>query len=303
MGRAEKLFLGCVSDLVFNAAEELSRSLQSRDTSAQKAHLVCKSVLQYYQKLRQDEFEFEHLYSETIKEAAAFNIEPTLPRHRNRPKRYDDGQDAHKFDSPKQLHKQEYIETLEFLINLLEARFDQNDFDIVCDTENMLLGAANGTSVEFLDSIKLYTKDIDMTKLKTHLKLLPQFIQVTNEDIKHVGSMRTIASALNSSQVGKKLLSEVTSLLQIYFTIPVTTATAERSFSILGRLKTWLRSTMSQGRLNNLLMSHAHEMADQAESTAESGASSHVGGNLSGRWHHRCLFVNLPSQIADKRGS
>lgn len=39
------------------------------------------------------------------------------------------------------------------------------------------------------------------------------------------------------------MLSEVDKLLNIYFTFPVTSATAERSFSSLRRIKTYLRST------------------------------------------------------------
>ena len=45
----------------------------------------------------------------------------------------------------------------------------------------------------------------------------------------------------------------------MYFTVPVTTATAERSFSALKRLKTFVRSSMTQARLNNLLMMYVHD--------------------------------------------
>ena len=38
--------------------------------------------------------------------------------------------------------------------------------------------------------------------------------------------------------------------------MPVTTATAERSFSTLRRLKTYLHSTMSQPRLNHIVLLH-----------------------------------------------
>ena len=41
-------------------------------------------------------------------------------------------------------------------------------------------------------------------------------------------------------------------LLQIFATLPVTTATGERSFSSLKYLKNYLRSTMGQDRLNGL---------------------------------------------------
>jgi len=41
---------------------------------------------------------------------------------------------------------------------------------------------------------------------------------------------------------------------RILLTIPVTVASAERSFSKLKLIKTYLRSTMSQDRLNGLAM-------------------------------------------------
>ena len=55
--------------------------------------------------------------------------------------------------------------------------------------------------------------------------------------------MRTIAESM---------LSELDKLLKMYFTFPVTTATAECSFSSLRRIKTSLRSTMTDCRLNGL---------------------------------------------------
>ena len=52
----------------------------------------------------------------------------------------------------------------------------------------------------------------------------------------------------------------------MYLTVPVTTATAERSFSALRRIKTYLRSTMSEERLNNLMLLHMHkELSDNLD--------------------------------------
>ena len=47
--------------------------------------------------------------------------------------------------------------------------------------------------------------------------------------------------------------------MKIFYTIPVTTATAERIFSALRRLKTYLRATMSQTRLNNTMLLCVHK--------------------------------------------
>ena len=45
--------------------------------------------------------------------------------------------------------------------------------------------------------------------------------------------------------------------------MPATNAVSERSFSALKRLKTYLRSTTAEGRLNHLMLLHVHkELAD-----------------------------------------
>ena len=52
---------------------------------------------------------------------------------------------------------------------------------------------------------------------------------------------------------------EYCKLITLYLTAPVTTATAERSFSVLNRIKTYLRCTMSQQRLNHVIIPHIHK--------------------------------------------
>jgi hypothetical protein len=50
----------------------------------------------------------------------------------------------------------------------------------------------------------------------------------------------------------------ITTLLRIFATIPVTTATSERSFSALKYIKNYLRSTMLNTRLNGLAHAYIH---------------------------------------------
>ena len=53
--------------------------------------------------------------------------------------------------------------------------------------------------------------------------------------------------------------SEVEKLVRLLLVSPASSAEAERSFSALRRLKTWLRSTMTQVRLNSLAVCHVHQ--------------------------------------------
>jgi hypothetical protein len=49
-----------------------------------------------------------------------------------------------------------------------------------------------------------------------------------------------------------------TTILCIMLTMPVTSATAERSFRVLRQLKTYVRSTMNNDRLSSLALKHIH---------------------------------------------
>ena len=57
----------------------------------------------------------------------------------------------------------------------------------------------------------------------------------------------------------RTLLPELTKLIRLGLTVPVTSCTSERSFSGLQRLKTSLRATMGQVRLNHLVALNCHK--------------------------------------------
>ena len=77
-----------------------------------------------------------------------------------------------------------------------------------------------------------------MDKLMVQLHMLPDAVKTTLLDgipIKQVTHIQTLCQVFNNQPIAsvKILLSEIHNLLRIYLTIPVTTSTAERSFSAL----------------------------------------------------------------------
>lgn len=70
----------------------------------------------------------------------------------------------------------------------------------------------------------------------------------------------TALEALNECQ--SQLFPNIFYLLKIYATLPVTTCTAERSFSTLKRLKTFLRNSTGEERLNGLALMSVHRRFD-----------------------------------------
>ena len=61
------------------------------------------------------------------------------------------------------------------------------------------------------------------------------------------------------TQEVRSFFDEVQTLLRILLVNPASSCSAERSFSSLRRLKTWLRSTMTQKRLNSVALCHIHQ--------------------------------------------
>lgn len=57
----------------------------------------------------------------------------------------------------------------------------------------------------------------------------------------------------------RQLFSEVGKLTRLLLVAPATSCCSERSFSELRRLKTWMRSTMTQKRLTHLALSNCHQ--------------------------------------------
>ena len=79
------------------------------------------------------------------------------------------------------------------------------------------------------------------------------------------GQMGTFESLLGMTTVllGKPkdvraMFPETIKLANLLAVVPASSATAERSFSCLRRLKTWLRSTTTQARLHSLAILNAH---------------------------------------------
>ena len=77
--------------------------------------------------------------------------------------------------------------------------------------------------------------------------------------VKEVTAISTICEVMNTTSIGKAMFSEIHKLLCLYLTVPMTSASAERTFSTLRRLKNYLHSNMSQERLNHVIILHTHK--------------------------------------------
>ena len=73
--------------------------------------------------------------------------------------------------------------------------------------------------------------------------------------------------SLPQSQVS--LVSQVSRVVQFVLLMPATNAVSERSASAMRRIKTYLRTTTTQSRLNNIMVLHIHrDLTDKVDHTA-----------------------------------
>ena len=134
--------------------------------------------------------------------------------------------------------------------------------------QNAAAGQASPVPAELRD---LYGADLDLPRLETQPKLLTTTVNDHGNCGKNMSDIvQTVQSAIESGgEVFRRLMSEVITLLRIYLTVPVSTATAERTFSTLRRTKTYLRTTMGQVRLNSAMLCTTHrERVDQLDTRA-----------------------------------
>ena len=255
-----------LAHLVFGATEQVSITLQHKEINAQEAITAVKSV-QLFLEQHRTVSAFNLFFDRVVEKAKQEGLqEPSLPRQRKIPRRFDDGSPNHIYSSTTEYFRCQYFEVLDVLREQLVSRFDQPTLSILKDIESLLVSSCNGSDTTNTPSTKLktlYASKLNMDLLTVQLSMLPSVIAAGNSEhqlgIKEVTSVSTICDVFNTCRFPKTMLTEVNKLLHIYYTVPLTSATAERTFSTLRRLKTYLRSTMTQKRLNHIVLLHIHK--------------------------------------------
>lgn len=234
---------------MFGASEQVSKVLQGKNNSLQDALSAVNAAKEFYKQQRKEEV-FDLFYERVVQKAEKLEVDsPRLPRYRRCPARFEDGSHPHQFTTVKDYHQHIYYQACDLLLRELDDRFEQAVLHHALPLESVLIKAAN--KEEFLNELEkieqsCYRSDFDFSQLKVQLSHLPGVIKEGCTLVRKVTSIRTICDAMNAQESFKSLLSEVHTLLRLYYTIPITSAMSERTFSVLRRLLTYIRSTMTE---------------------------------------------------------
>lgn len=268
----EFIFCCCLGECLLNHTDNLSKALQRHDISAAEGQALATEVLAVLSKNRSDEM-FDLFWNHALKWREDLRAsEPTLPRKRKVTDHFQNisgPQSSHHFhDTPKDRYRQLYFEVFDYAINCIKDRFDQPDYNKYIHLQEVLLKAIKGENWKnhFQEISKFYKGDFDLSSAKAQICLLPGIATTLGYDVKSftIVDLISFLQSLNHSQ--RALLTEVVKIAKLLLVMPATNAISERSFSALKRIKTYLRSTTSDSRLNNLLVLHVHkELVDDLD--------------------------------------
>lgn len=245
-----------LGQMILCHSDNLSRTLQKRDISAAEGQEVAEIVVQTLQKMRTDEC-FHLFWLKVTKQADDLHLpEPQLPRRRKVPRRFavGDAEPEHPA-TPHDHYKRIYFEALDLIINCIKSRFDQPGYRVYSQLQQLLFKAAKGEEYQSeLQFVRSFYGDDFSGVLESQLQAFTHLFQQKPSELWDIVSrLRTL------SRAQRDLLSEVYKLLRLILVLPATNSVSERSFSALRRVKTYLRSTMNQSRLNHLMILHVHK--------------------------------------------
>jgi hypothetical protein len=132
-----------------------------------------------------------------------------------------------------------YYEILDSIIQGLNNRFSSESL-CIANALDSFLKLNTIDSDPFINHYQKLLK-IDSNLLKAEMMVAKNCISKKEWDFDELINI-----------ANESVLPNLKKMLKVVLILPVTTATCERSFSAMRRIKTWLRSRMEQNRLDNL---------------------------------------------------
>lgn len=143
--RTFSFMFGChLGAKILKQTDNLSSTLQTSELSAVEGQELAKFVLDVLTADRSSE-RFDLFWELTKKKMENLNVsEPVLPRKRKRPQRYDENLTGFNHTSAKEMYRQMYFESYDYVINAITERFDQPDYQMYATVQNIRLDAIKG---------------------------------------------------------------------------------------------------------------------------------------------------------------
>ena len=170
-------YFGCyLGKNVLRETDILSKSLQSSSLSAAEGQDLATIVIKKLEEDRKNE-QFEMFWEDIMKKKEHLDIgDPILPRQRKLPKKFDKPDTYHFPSTPKEFFRNIYFEVYDQTVNGIKERFNQPDYRIYVNLQELILKAFNKEdfSKELEAVTDFYDSDFERFNLESQLQLLHQ---------------------------------------------------------------------------------------------------------------------------------
>ena len=245
------LALKCMLSVIL-LLENLNRAVQCRGVSVSSMIASMQLTKDTLLSLRCDE-KFMTIFGDTLILCTELDVcAPQMPRQRRPPKRLSGAADQHEWSSSAEYFKVQYYNFIDTAVAALQKRYEQDGLKKYVTLENLLRGNVSANFEKTRQVLAGYT-DIDPERLTIQIAMAQQ----QGWDMSSVNSVADNLRSLDPAI--RRMFNEVEHLVRLLLTVPCSNAEAERSFSALRRLKTYLRNSMNQERLNHLAVMHVHQ--------------------------------------------
>ena len=256
MSTYDMLFGLKLSEKILKLTDNLSKTLQKQTLSAAEGHSVAKMTIKTLKALRTNEHFAAFFENTECLRCATGTLNPVLPRKRKAPERFEigSGEGYHSL-SIEEHYRRQYFEAVDLTVSSIQARFDQPGFRVYQNLENLLLKACRGEdySSELMETTEFYGADLDKEELSAQLEILQCNFAVDGKSPDEVMINDILTYLRNLSPNEKNFLRQICTVSSLLLVLPATNATSERSFSTMRRIKSYLRNSTGQERLNHLM--------------------------------------------------
>ena len=258
----------CLSD-VLSVTEPLSKILQSTSMDLKSARQEVVSALSVLSRRREDvDKGFTALWDQAVKlaESPDIDVKLSIPRRCGQQTQ----RSTYKTENTETFYKLSiYIPLLDCILSSLKDRFPDSlleAFDLPILVPDCIVKVSEENLMKTVDCLfSRFSGQLALMGLQSSAgsTFLRGEVSVWREkwlNQQHKNLPSTAIEALEKcSPTAYPYLS---SLLKFLATLPVSNASAERSFSCLRRLKTWLRTRMGPERLTGLALLNIHRDVD-----------------------------------------
>ena len=237
--------------IIYQYLSHLAGITVKLQSSTLEAFQQIDEVKRFYRKLRDTIQEnFSKVYQQAERMGVSVNVEPSKPRtcirQRNRP-------NAEAETTEEWYRVNVAVPFLDHIISELDSKFSA-----VAQTSSRLLGLVpsilcSQSEVDISETVQLYHDDLPSPELFDQ-----EFSRWKDIYMHKAARHRPTTCAMALKECDNTLFPNLSVLLWIVCTLPVTSTECERNASVLRRLRNFMRAGMTENRLTSLALMHIH---------------------------------------------